>query len=191
MQVIKLSLAVKAKWLLILGCILASSVLTVVVNLVYDGMRYNNLLDKIIWGGYECTCEFSCKSCLFPVAFLIILSWCSLLIALNYVAAMHVLMSLVALSIWVMAYPKNYRPVWIALIGVAAFVFIMPGGLARACRGTVITALQVRFVSMLCPETFRTYRQRTLIYADNATSLFVSQTWACNPNTAELCECRG
>ena len=67
MQAIRLSLAVKAKWLLILECILASSVMTVVVNLMYDGMRYNNLLEKIIWCEYEFTCEkLSCKSCLFP-----------------------------------------------------------------------------------------------------------------------------
>ena len=57
---------------------------------------------------------------------------------------MHVLMSLVALSVWVMAYPKRYHRKWIALICVGAAVFIMPGGLARVCKGTVITALQVR-----------------------------------------------
>ena len=57
MQAIRLN-TVKAKWLLILECILASSVLTVVVNLMYDGMRYNNLLEKIIWCEYEFTCEF-------------------------------------------------------------------------------------------------------------------------------------
>ena len=45
-------LGVKAKWILVLGTILVSLVLTILANLTYDGMKYISVLDDIIWGKY-------------------------------------------------------------------------------------------------------------------------------------------
>ena len=55
-------LGVKAKWILVLGTILVSLVLTILANLTYDGMKYISVLDEIVWGKYIAAWTLSWKS---------------------------------------------------------------------------------------------------------------------------------
>ena len=129
MQAIQL-FGVKAKWFLMLECVLVCLVMTPLVNITYNGMDLSPLGEYIIWSEYG----FSCNS---------LISICSrhLFCFRQFPrfsplpAPVYILTALVALSIWEIAYPKRHRRVWIVFISTVISALIALCRVGGSCYG--------------------------------------------------------